>query len=85
MSRVPLSEALVDLLALAGPNRPPGVTVTEVRLDLPMEVAVVAVDGVPTMLAHPRRWRHFTVFDPRPSRLRLRAAVDDPRRVEGER
>lgn len=73
MSRVPFAEALVDLLTLAAPTDGSGIAVTDVRLDLPIEVAVVDVNGVPTLLAHPRRWRLFTAFDTRPSRLVVHA------------
>lgn len=73
MSRVPFGDALVDLITFAAPRPDSHLTLTDVHLDLPIEVAIAVVDGLPTLLAHPRRWRLFTAFDTEPSRLVVHA------------
>lgn len=68
------SDAVVDGTDPGSAPTPP-VRLTGARIDVPLEVAVEVADGEPVLLAHPRRWRLETVFDPRPSRLSIALAT----------
>ncbi len=71
--RRPLAETLVDLAhALEpAPELAPWLRVTQLTLDLPLEIALHQRPGEPELLANPLRWRWRTPFDETPSRLRI--------------
>lgn len=77
MSRIPLSDALLDVLSGLAPDVGSGARLTGLDLDLPLEVDVATRDGELVFLAHPRRWRLATVFDERPGRLSIRFGTAD--------
>lgn len=71
LPRRPLADTLVELLDGLAPARAAeaGVRVSDMRFELPLEVAF-APDG--SLLGNVRRWRWPTDFDERPSRLAAR-------------
>jgi hypothetical protein len=71
LPRRPLAVTLVELVEALAPARAAtaGVRVTDLRFELPLEVAI-APDG--ELLGNVRRWRWPTEFDERPSRLAAR-------------
>jgi hypothetical protein len=87
VSRRTLADTVSELVAaVAGSGLVAGplvaLTVRDLTLDVPVEVALTEVDGEPALLANAARWRWTTVFDQQPSRLRIRyvsapAAVSD--------
>ena len=72
MTRRPLSEVLDELvLALQpDPGRHPGLGVTELLVDLPVEAALIREPDGLVVLADLPRWRWRSAFDREPGRLR---------------
>ena len=75
-----LSETLLELLDGV---RPQGeardlLRVTDVALDLPLEMMMTSGDPEPELLADLPRWRWTTVFDQRPGRLKIRYTLEEP-------
>ncbi len=75
-----LADTLIELLESLLPARAEeaGVRVTDVVLDLPLEVRVAGSAADPSFLADAPRWRWTTDFDERPGRLRASFHFGNP-------
>jgi len=73
MMRRTLSETLIDVSeSLLGVQQvAQGVRLTQVRINLPIELSLVRRGGQLVVLADVPRWRWRTPFDPEPGRMVL--------------
>jgi hypothetical protein len=69
-----LWQTMVELLESVSPDSQTGVRVTDVSLDLPIEVQIRQTHDGLIFLADLPRWRWRTVFDPKGGRLKLRCS-----------
>ncbi len=71
--RPTFAQTLVDLAAATqpAPEIAAWLRVTELTIDMPLEMAMRRGEGETDFLAHAPRWRWRTTFDELPSRLRI--------------
>jgi len=74
MMRRPLADVVGDLAGAVRPDplREPGLRVTRLDYDVPVEVALGRLDGGLVLIADLPRWRWRSDFDREPGRLALR-------------
>jgi hypothetical protein len=67
----PLAATMLDLAGAVAGAHAPGIDISRLELDLPIEVEVARRSGRLDFLAELPRWRWTTAFDPLRGRLRV--------------